>query len=165
MESARPGLEERATVGVLDRIAAIARSRLVNLAEGKFGVGGKRLADLTDAELEEELLRRRRVRAARRSAGAMPLEDAMAPSRRSSETAPWRGSRSVYEQQIAQYYANLELQPGAPLEEVRRAYRELMARYHPDKHVGDAERHKAATELAQSLTRAYTALVAHLERR
>jgi len=45
---------------------------------------------------------------------------------------------------------------------VRRAYRELMSRYHPDKHLGDPERHKAATELAQSLTRAYSALVTHL---
>lgn len=149
-------------MGVLDRIAAIARSRLVTLTDGKLGVGGKALADLTDAELEEELLRRRRARAARRAAGAAPHDEA--PAGGGTATAP-RGSRSVQDQQLAQYYANLELRPGAPLEDVRRAYREMMARYHPDKHLGDPERHKAATELAQSLTRAYTALVAHLERR
>ena len=107
------------------------------------------LADLSDAELEEELLRRRRERAARRATGGAPEpKDADSPQKK----------------QISQYYANLELRPGASLEDVRTAYRELMRRYHPDKHLGDPERHRAATALAQSLTGAYHALVEHLEK-
>ncbi len=127
----------------------------MNLADRRFGRAQKPLADLSDAELEEELLRRRRERAARR-----------APAPGGAGAEPARGvtarPRSPEEQQLHQCYANLELSPGASLDAVKRAYRELMGRYHPDKHLGDPERHKAATELAQSLTRAYTALVAHL---
>ena len=66
---------------------------------------------------------------------------------------------------IAQYYANLELPYGASLDDVRRNYREMMRKYHPDKHAGNPERHKAATELATSLTNAYRILVDHLSKR
>jgi DnaJ-domain-containing protein 1 len=119
------------------------------------------LSELTDAELEEELLRRRRERAAKRGNASTAGASAAGASVAGASVAGPR-SRSPEEQQLHQYYANLELAPGASLDAVRRAYRELMSRYHPDKHLGDPERHKAATELAQSLTRAYTALVTHL---
>jgi DnaJ-domain-containing protein 1 len=118
---------------------------------GSGSAQDKPLRDLSDAELEEELIRRRRARASRRSKGTYTQPDD-------------RNPRSPQNKQIAQYYANLELEPGASLDEVRKAYRDLMTVYHPDKHIGDPERHKAATELAQSLTRAFDALRAHLEK-
>jgi curved DNA-binding protein CbpA len=65
---------------------------------------------------------------------------------------------------VRQYYANLELEPGASLAEVEAAYRRLMQRYHPDQHQQDPERFRAATELADSLTEAYRALTTHLSR-
>lgn len=109
------------------------------------------VADLSDEELEAELLRRRRERARTRSE-AGPL-------------AATHDRDNPERQRLLQYYANLELPPFAPLDDVKRAYRELMRRYHPDRHAGDPERQKAAHELAQSLTRAYDALVAYLEQR
>ncbi len=137
----------------------------MSLTDRTFGRTQKPLAELSDSELEEELIRRRRARAAKRSGGAS-AEEANAEEARErvakDEPKPSPAKeppRSPQEQQLTQYYANLELSPGATLDEVRKAYRDLMKRYHPDKHLGDPERHKAATELAQSLTRAYTALV------
>jgi len=147
-------------MAVLERFAELARDTWMNLAERRYGLSQKPLSELTDAELEEELLRRRRERAAKRGASGASSSGSSAASD-VQRTAPPR-SRSPEEQQLQQYYANLELAPGASLDAVRRAYRELMSRYHPDKHLGDPERHKAATELAQSLTRAYSALVTHL---
>ena len=126
----------------------------MSLTDRTFGRTQKPLRDLTDSEPEEELIRRRRERAARRSGGAS-AEESTAKEATPRSAQP----RSPQEQQLTQYYANLELAPGATLDDVRKAYRDLMKRYHPDKHLGDPERHKAATELAQSLTRAYTALV------
>ncbi len=64
---------------------------------------------------------------------------------------------------LAQYYANLEVPVGADLETVKRAYRKLMRRYHPDRHADDPAKFKTATELAQSLTRAYMEVKKHLE--
>lgn len=109
------------------------------------------VAELSDEELEAELLRRRSERARSRSEAG--------PIAASSERD------NPERQRLLQYYANLELPPFAPLDDVKRAYRDLMRRYHPDRHAGDPERQKAAHELAQSLTRAYDALLAYLERR
>jgi DnaJ-domain-containing protein 1 len=148
-------------MAVLERFAELARDTWMNLAERRYGLSQKPLSELTDAELEEELLRRRRERAAKRGNASTAGASAAGASVAGASVAGPR-SRSPEEQQLHQYYANLELAPGASLDAVRRAYRELMSRYHPDKHLGDPERHKAATELAQSLTRAYTALVTHL---
>ena len=149
-------------MGVIDRFAQLARGTLVSLTDRTFGRTQKPLAKLSDVELEEELMRRRRARAAKRSDGGS-VEDAVRDSR--ALAAAKGEQRSPQKQQVTQYYANLELSPGATLDEVRKAYRDLMKRYHPDKHLGNPERHKAATELAQSLTRAYTALVEMLSKK
>lgn len=63
---------------------------------------------------------------------------------------------------IADYYANLEVPNGSDLATVKESYRNLMRRYHPDRHAGDPQMESMATDLAQELTRAYTALEAYL---
>jgi len=134
-------------VGVFRRLTDITRATLTDSRKGRRA--DRPLSELTDEELEEELLRRRRERAKGRARGRQHRDREQSPQ----------------EKQLAQYYANLELEPGASLDDIRTAYRELMRKYHPDKHLGDPERHKAATLLAQNLTTAYKALVDHLEKR
>lgn len=112
-----------------------------DLRNRSYGTSAKPLSKLSDAELEDEVMRRRRERARKRG-GKLDRQEV-----------------SPQQKQEEQWYANLELEPGASLDEVKRAYRELMRRYHPDKHLGDPDRHKAATELAQSLTEAHRALL------
>ena len=70
---------------------------------------------------------------------------------------------SPYHERIVKYYANLELPPGAGVEEVKRAYRRLVSRYHPDRHARDQSKQAAANEVARCLREAYEALLAHLE--
>lgn len=67
--------------------------------------------------------------------------------------------QSPLDKQLHQWYANLELEPDASLDDVKASYKRLMKKYHPDKHADDPDRHKAATELAQSLTNAYQSLL------
>jgi DnaJ-domain-containing protein 1 len=110
---------------------------------------GRTIAELSDEELEAEVIRRRRARARRRDGEERG-------TRGTTKDSPER-------KQLLQWYANLELEPGASAEEVRRAYRALMQRYHPDRHRGDPARLEAATKLARSLTEAYEALIVHLE--
>jgi DnaJ-domain-containing protein 1 len=111
-------------------------------------IGDKPLSDLTDEELQQELAKRRRSRGA-----SSPV-----PS-----TEPQ--SETLRNRQIRQYYANLELKPGASLDEVQARYRDLSRRYNPDRHLNDPEKHAAATRLLQELTRAYDALVVHLDKK
>lgn len=101
------------------------------LSDGQFGPSGKKLRELSDAELREEIARRRDV----------------APS---TGRPSWKG--------VKQYLANLELGPSATWPEVERAYKRLADRYHPDRHDDDPDRHQTAKDLTESLTRAYQAL-------
>lgn len=66
---------------------------------------------------------------------------------------------------LATAYRDLNLAYGAPMAEVKAAYRKLMRRYHPDLHNQSPEKHKAATELSVQLTQAYNTLEAHFQKR
>lgn len=67
--------------------------------------------------------------------------------------------------QVAEWYRQLDLQPGAELSQIKTSYRQLMRKYHPDMHAGNPQRQKAATELSMRVTAAYNGLVAHLEKK
>ena len=97
-------------------------------------------------------------------------------TRRLREAARWRAEEKPKEQAEAQarlndpqetlrrYYANLELPLGAPLQDVKSAYRRLMRRYHPDLHANNPNNAEAATQLARELRIAYEGLLNHLEK-
>ncbi len=52
-------------------------------------------------------------------------------------------------------YRNLELAPGASFDEVRRSYKRLLGTYHPDRHAGDPEKMKTATEITQRINESF----------
>jgi hypothetical protein len=122
---------------------------------------GVRLEDLSDAELEAEIERRRLEREleerARRNASARTASGA---PRGSAGGRPW----SPPGDPIAKAYAALEVPPGSNFETVRKAYRNLMRKYHPDRHTTTPEKQKAANELAQKLTASYDILEKHLRK-
>ncbi len=120
-----------------------------------YGEARQSLAELGDEELEREAKKRRR---ARRAAG----RDA-APSPSPARGGKQREKRRAGEG-LARYYANLELDPGATLDEVRVAYERLMAKYHPERFTDDPAKRRMAARLADSLTSAYKTLDDYLRR-
>lgn len=58
-------------------------------------------------------------------------------------------------------FEKLGLPYGTPFEEVKKTYRSLMREWHPDKHAGDPELEKKATEKTQELTAAYELICQH----
>lgn len=60
------------------------------------------------------------------------------------------------------WYKILEVEPGADLKTIRRAYRKALLQYHPDKFANDPEKQKAATEVTRRLTEAYNGLTRYL---
>jgi DnaJ-domain-containing protein 1 len=70
-----------------------------------------------------------------------------------------------YRAEVRRWYARLELEPGATAEDVRRSFRALMRRYHPDRYAGDPDHELLATRLSQELTVAYEGILAHLGER
>jgi hypothetical protein len=123
-----------------------------------------RLEDLSDAELEAEIERRRLEREleerARRNTSARTASGAPRGSAGRAGARPW----SPPGDPIARAYAALEVPPGSNFETVRKAYRNLMRKYHPDRHTTTPEKQKAANELAQKLTASYDILEKHLRK-
>lgn len=55
----------------------------------------------------------------------------------------------------AKDWKNLELAPGADAATVRKAYKRLLTLYHPDRHSGDPEKQRLATEITARLNDSY----------
>lgn len=65
-------------------------------------------------------------------------------------------------EEIRECYRLLEVEPGAPLDAVKRAYRELLKVWHPDRFPDDPNFQKKATEKTKALNGAYQKLTAYL---
>lgn len=168
------------------RLINMARSELNSLldlaskrADGSDDDGGNGDADgegdgglhgYSARELEEELERRRSAH--------QEVEDAI-HGRRSPEPPPRSGARPANggdtgrangsgtgagariggeALRVQKAYAALEVPVGADFHAVRKAYRTLMRKYHPDHHTETPEKQRAANEVAQRLTEAYKVL-------
>ena len=57
--------------------------------------------------------------------------------------------------ELEQDYLLLEVPFGAPFSEVKRGYKKMIARYHPDKHAEDSSSFDKATELSQKINAAF----------
>ena len=110
-----------------------------------------RLEDLSDEELEAEIERRRLDK---------ELNDRGARASQSSagRERPHTNPTPSGVDPIVKAYAALEVPNGSDFETVRKSYRALMRKYHPDRHTATPEKQKAANELAQKLTDAYKTL-------
>jgi DnaJ-domain-containing protein 1 len=117
-------------------------------------------SSMTDDELREEIERRRQAREEAEAAARGGRPRAAPP--RSSAHPPQRTAAG--DDAIRKAYAALEIPAGSDFEMVRRSYRRLMRKYHPDLHGGTADKQRTATDLTQRLTQAYKTLERHLRR-
>ena len=154
-------------VGLGKRLWDIARANASDFANellaGEDGLTKEEKAEL-DAELEETLgskagKQARHFRDAAEEAWERAFEAAQG---RAGGAPPRAGVSSAREREG--WYRTLELEPGASYEEVRRAYRRLVAKYHPDRYASDPAKYEAATEVARKITVAHEGLKDYLER-
>lgn len=135
--------------------------------DGADESAGGSLHGYSARELEEELERRRAAR--------QEVEDAI-HGRRTPEPPPrpsnspgagsaggrgdrtWSGVGAGEGLRIQKAYAALEVPAGSDFATVRKAYRTLMRKYHPDHHTESPAKQKAANEVAQRLTESYKLL-------
>jgi DnaJ-domain-containing protein 1 len=127
------------------------------------------LDQLTDEQLEAELERRHRARAAVKAKVNVspPRPTAASSGSRPRAAHPSSGPlprRSSPEDDVRRAYAALEVPVGSNFETVRKSYRALMRKYHPDHHSESPEKQKTATALTQKLTEAYRVLERELRR-
>lgn len=65
--------------------------------------------------------------------------------------------------ELSRYYANLEVPYGSDLETVRKAWKTMLRKYHPDLHSAEPEKARVANELVQGLNHAYEQLEKRLK--
>ncbi|HVY40727.1 MAG TPA: J domain-containing protein [Polyangia bacterium] len=125
------------------------------------------VSSMSDEELQAEIERRRqareeveRVTSRGRSTAGAPRPERPARESFREQAAPRRTAAG--DEAIRRAYAALEVPAGSDFESVKRSYRRLMRKYHPDLNAGSPEKQKAATDLAQRLTEAYKTLEKHL---
>ena len=116
-------------------------------------------AGMSAEELAVEIENRRRARE--------EVDELLGGKRARRETPPRRPSpprTAAGDDAIRRAYASLEVPAGSDFETVRKSYRRLMRKYHPDLHGGTPEKSRAATDLTHRLTQAYKTLEKHLRR-
>ncbi len=69
-----------------------------------------------------------------------------------------------HQKKIMQCYANLEIPRGSDIETVRKAWKMLLLKYHPDRHNNNDEKRKIATELTQKLNDSYFTIEKELKK-
>ena len=73
---------------------------------------------------------------------------------RASSREPRRPEPQV-DESLRPDYANLEVAFGADIETVRKSYKSLVLKYHPDKHAGDPEKHRVALEITKKINESF----------
>lgn len=126
------------------------------------------------AKSREARIRKRRARKqrAQQRASEAAFEEVKRQAHAGARTSTGTGSRRKRRgprmpsfgkrSEMAKHYETLSLANGAEFAEVKKAFRALMRKYHPDMHAGSPGKQKAASELTKQLTVAYNALEEHL---
>ena len=89
----------------------------------------------------------------RRTAGPGESRDHDRDRRSQDRRERWKGQAA--EEALRKDYATLEVAFSAPLADVRRSYKRLLHKYHPDRFSGDEERQILANEVTQRLNEAF----------
>jgi DnaJ-domain-containing protein 1 len=157
---------ERATlsfVGLGKRLWNVARANVSDFASA-FSLDEevrerRRFDSEVEREVEEEVAKTVGAKAGRRARRvADKAEEAW---ERAFEEAARRGHGGAGrpdEREIEGWYRTLEVEVHADFVTVRKSYRRLLAKYHPDKYAGDPDKYAAATEVARKITTAYNGI-------
>ena len=65
------------------------------------------------------------------------------------------GTRPAADESVRRDYANLEVPFGADIEDVRRSYKSLVLRYHPDRFAADPEKQAIALEITKKINESF----------
>jgi DnaJ-domain-containing protein 1 len=152
-----------------------ARARLAQAGEKarqqRIALAAKRVARIHARRTKKAAARKREQDAAFRNmaeeARRNPPPDPTYSSSRSSSTRSGSGARSssrrpsiFQNKDMAQHYKTLNVEYGADAKTVKKSYRKLMRKFHPDLHI-DPRKKKAATQLTVKISAAYTAIEKH----
>ena len=68
------------------------------------------------------------------------------------------------DEQLIRDFRNLECSPDDSLDTIKRSYKRLLRRYHPDRHADNPEKQRIATEITKELNAAFHRVEMHKRR-
>jgi DnaJ-domain-containing protein 1 len=151
-------------VGLGKRFWEVARANASDFASAFSLDSEVRERRRVDSEIEAEVAREvAETVGARAGRKARSVADKAEQAwERAFEEARARGDHSPAgkpsQAQIEAWHRTLEVEVGADFASIRKSYRRLLAKYHPDKYAGDSDKYAAATEVARKITIAYNGL-------
>jgi len=80
-----------------------------------------------------------------------------------SKSNYYKETKILQNKDIAEYYASLEISYDSNIDQVKKAYRGLLQKFHPDKFPNDKEKNELAVKLTQELNKAYRKICEFLE--
>ena len=119
----------------------------------------RRLIDIGLANLQNRKLANEHIRT------TLEDEEWENQSSQHSKVRSEEQGHSHIDQELAEYYSNLEIPYGSDIETVRSAWRRMMKEYHPDKYAQDEKRRRTADQLTAQLTHAYRKLEVALQKK
>ncbi len=153
-------------MGIGKRLINVARANVTDFASAFSRDPETRERRRLDEELDEEIAREvqdtvgakagrqaRRVADKAEEAWERAFEEARARGQSGGGSRGRASSRDV-----ENWHRTLEVPVGADFDTIRKSYRRLMAKYHPDKYASDPEKYAAATEVTRKITGAYNGL-------
>lgn len=82
---------------------------------------------------------------------------------RRSRSSRQRPAASTLNEDLRPDYATLEVPFGSDIEVVKRAYKTMILRYHPDKFAGNPDKQRIATEITQKVNQSFERIRTRLE--
>ena len=83
------------------------------------------------------------------------LEEFLATGRSRPSAAASAPKPDPLSDELRRDFAILRSSPDDSLDKIRKAYKHLLRDYHPDRHFGDPEKQRIATEVTQKLNASY----------
>lgn len=145
----------------------VARANVTGFASAFMSDDDARERARVDAELDEEIQREvnetigaKAGRRARKFADKAEeaWEQAYEAAQQRAGQAGAAGGRAPGQREVEGWYRTLEVPVDADFDTIRKSYRRLIAKYHPDRFADEPAKYQAATEVTRKLTIAYNGL-------
>jgi hypothetical protein len=158
-------------VSIVNRFWEVARSNVTDFASAFTRDEDARERARIDKEIDEEVEREvastigaRAGRRARKIADKAEeaWEQAYEAAQQRAQGRP--GGSAPGQREVEGWYRTLEVPVDSEFEIVRKSYRRLVAKYHPDRFADEPAKYEAATEVTRKITIAYNGIKAMHER-
>ena len=153
-----PGANPIARMAGASDAARKAREQAANKREGRI-LGARRRREKVEREAHERAFRDAQAQAKRQASKKRPTGSTNRRRRR-RQGFPFQPKNSKLDAAFKQ----LEVERDASMADVKKQFRKLMRKFHPDRHAGNPKKQKAATELTMRITSAYHTIDEHMSK-